>query len=63
LHWVILWLGLAAFGLWRLLPAMGSCGRSYLVLVSLWGVVNFLYLSWFFGRRKSSVSVEQFLSA
>jgi hypothetical protein len=62
LHWVTLWLGLAAFALWRLLPQMGPCGRSYLVLVSLWGVVNFLYLSWFFGRRKYSGTVAERLS-
>jgi hypothetical protein len=63
LHWILLWLGLAVLALWCLLPTMGPCGRSYLVLVSLWGVANFYYLSWFFGRRKSSKSVEHFLSA
>jgi len=44
------------------LPAMGPCGRSYLVLVSLWGVVNFLYLSWFFGRRADLRKTQSFLS-
>ena len=47
-HWVLLWLGLAAFALWRLLPAMGPCGRHYLVLLALWAGLNFAYLAWFF---------------
>ena len=51
LHWVLLWLGLALFALWRLLPAMGPCGWDYLALVTLWGASNFLYLVWFFMRR------------
>ena len=53
LHWVLLWLGLASFALWRLLPAMGSCGRDYLALVTLWGASNFIYLVWFFTRRSN----------
>ena len=61
LHWVILWLGLAACGLWRLLPAMGSCGWDYLVLVALWGGLNFTFLAWFFGQRKAAQALEQFL--
>ena len=61
LHWVTLWLGLAAFSLWRLLPMMGPCGRSYLVLVALWGGLNLAYLSWFFSRREGLVSIEKFL--
>ena len=48
LHWVLLWLGLAGFALWRLFPTMGPCGRNYLTLVALWGGLNFLYLAWFF---------------
>ena len=52
LHWILLWLGLAAFALWRLFPTMGPCGQSYLAWVALWGGVNFVYLSWFFVRRK-----------
>lgn len=51
-HWVLLWLGLAAFALWRLLPLMGICGRDYLVVLVLWGGLNFAYLAWFFGRRR-----------
>ena len=62
LHWVLLWLGLAGFALWRLLSAMGPCGQDYLVLVALWGGVNFLYLFWFFGRRKYSATVAERLS-
>ena len=60
-HWVVLWLGLAAFALWRLLPMMGPCGRSYLVLVALWGGLNLAYLSWFFSRREGLFSIEKFL--
>jgi len=52
LHWVLLWLGLAAFALWRLLPAMGPCSRDYLLFLAVWGALNLAFLSWFFvGRR------------
>jgi len=61
LHWVALWLGLAAFALWRLLPMMGPCGRSYLALVAFWGGLNLAYLSWFFSRREGLFSIEKFL--
>lgn len=61
LHWITLWLGLAAFALWRLIPMMGPCGRSYFVLVALWGVLNLAYLSWFFSRREGLASIEKFL--
>jgi hypothetical protein len=61
LHWTFLWLGLAAFALWRLLPMMGPCGRSYLTLVALWGGLNLSYLSWFFSRREGLASIEKFL--
>jgi hypothetical protein len=50
-HWVLLWLGLAAFALWRLVPTMGPCGWDYLVLVALWGGLNVIYLAWFFSQR------------
>jgi hypothetical protein len=60
-HWVLLWLGLAAFALWRLLPMMGPCGRSYLALVAFWGGLNLAYLSWFFSRRKGLTSIQNFL--
>jgi len=53
LHWVVLWLGLAAFALWRLLPMMGECGKHYLILLGLWGALNLAYLAWFFGYRHS----------
>jgi hypothetical protein len=53
LHWTLLWLGLAAFALWRLLPMMGPCGRHYLILLGIWGGLNFIYLAWFFYRRRS----------
>ncbi len=52
-HWVVLWLGLAAFALWRLLPMMGTCGKHYLILLALWGGLNLAYLAWFFGYRQS----------
>jgi len=61
LHWIVLWLSLAAFALWRLLPMMGSCGCSYLALLALWGGVNLAYLSWFFGKRQDLTSIETFL--
>jgi len=51
LHWVLLWLGLAGFALWRVLPLMGASGRHYLGLLVLWGGLNLGYLSWFFGAR------------
>ena len=50
-HWVLLWLGLAAFALWRLVPTIGPCGWDYLVLVALWGGLNVIYLAWFFSQR------------
>jgi len=52
LHWVLLWLGLAAFALWRLLPAMGPCGRLYLAMVLAWAGIHLAYLAWFFGQRR-----------
>ena len=60
-HWVILWLGLAAFAVWRVLPAMGPCSRSYLVLVGVWSALNFLYLAWFFTGQKSARNVQRAL--
>lgn len=51
-HWVLLWLGLAGFAVWRLLPAMGSCGRDYLFLLLVWGGLNVSYLVWFFGGKR-----------
>jgi len=53
LHWVALWLGLAAFALWRLLPMMGSCCQNYLGLLGLWAALNFIYLAWFFYRKQA----------
>ena len=53
-HWVLLWLGLAAFALWRLLPRMEPCGRDYLTLLLVWGGLHVAYLGWFFiGRRQA----------
>ena len=60
-HWVLLWLGLAAFALWRLLPSMESCGRSYLTLVTFWGGLNFAYLAWVFGLHNSAKQVQSHL--
>jgi len=48
----LLWLGLAGFALWRLLPAMGACGQAYLLGVALWGGLNLVYLVWFFACRQ-----------
>jgi len=61
LHWVALWLGLAAFALWRLLPMMGPCGKHYLILIALWAVLNFIYLAWFFYRKQDFNLVKQYL--
>ena len=61
LHWVILWLGLAAFALWRLLPMMGPCGRHYLGLLVLWGGLNLIYLVWFFYKAQDRHSMASFL--
>ena len=62
LHWVLLWLGLAVFAVWRLLPVMGPCGRPYLILLALWSGLNFFYLAWFFGSRRDQASVQRRLS-
>ena len=58
LHWTLLWLGLATFALWRLLPMMGPCGRHYLWLLSLWAALNFIYLVWFFGVRSAAKQIQ-----
>ena len=61
LHWVVLWLGLAAFALWRLLPMMGPCGKHYLILIGLWATLNFIYLILFFGKSRDRHSMDSFL--
>ena len=61
LHWVALWLGLAAFALWRLLPMMGSCGGHYLGLLGLWGGLNLIYLIWFFYKARDHHATASFL--
>jgi hypothetical protein len=61
LHWVILWLGLAAFALWRLLPMMGLCGKHYLILIALWATLNFIYLAWFFHKAQDRHAMASFL--
>jgi hypothetical protein len=58
-HWVLLWLGLAAFALWRLLPSMGPCGWDYLFILAAWGGLNFAYLAWYFGVRRELRRTEQ----
>jgi len=58
LHWVALWLGLAAFALWRLIPMMGPCGKHYLILIALWAALNFIYLAWFFGTRNAAKQIQ-----
>ena len=60
-HWVLLWLGLAAFALWRLLSAMGPCGGPYLFSLLVWGGLNFAYLTWFFGRRREAQNLSKCL--
>ena len=61
LHWVLLWLGLAGFAFWRLLPAMGPCGFHYLVLLLVWAGIHLAYLAWFFGRRRDFQAVTKHL--
>jgi hypothetical protein len=61
LHWVMLWLGLAAFALWRLLPMMGVCGKHYLILLGFWATLNFIYLAWFFGKARDRHAMDSFL--
>jgi hypothetical protein len=61
LHWVALWLGLAAFALWRLIPMMGPCSKHYLILIGLWAALNFIYLAWFFGNSKDTKSIAGYL--
>ena len=61
LHWVILWLGLAAFALWRLLPMMGECGKHYLILLGLWGGLNLIYLVGFFYKARDRHAMDSFL--
>ncbi|NBR70669.1 MAG: hypothetical protein EBT75_01000 [Proteobacteria bacterium] len=61
LHWVTLWLGLAAFALWRLFPMMGECGKHYLILLVLWGGLNLIYLVWFFAKAQDSKSLANYL--
>ncbi|NDB95583.1 MAG: hypothetical protein EBZ78_05425 [Verrucomicrobia bacterium] len=60
LHWVVLWLGLAAFALWRLLPMMGPCGKHYLFLLGLWATLNCAYLAWFFGKARDRREMDSF---
>jgi len=61
LHWVILWLGLAAFALWRLLPSMGPCARDYLLLLAAWSGLSLVYLTWCFGGRRDFDRTKQML--
>ena len=61
LHWVALWLGLAAFALSRLFPMMGECGKHYLILLVLWGGLNLAYLAWFFGKARDRHAMASFL--
>ena len=61
LHWVALWLGLAAFALWRLLPMMVECGKHYLILLGLWVGLNLIYLIWFFYRGQSRSLTDRHL--
>jgi len=62
LHWVALWLGLAGFALWRLLPQMGPCGRHYFFLLSGWALLNTAYLTWFFVMSRAGKSVTNRLA-
>jgi hypothetical protein len=61
LHWVLFWLGLAGFALWRLLPSMGPCARDYLLLLAAWGGLSLVYLTWYFGGRRDFDRTKQML--
>ena len=61
LHWVLLWLGLGAFALWRLLPCLGPGGSSYLAMLAAWIFLNFIFLAVYFGRAKDRHRVAAFL--
>ena len=61
LHWVFLWLGLAGYALWQLLPAMGPWGLPYLAVLLAWSGLHLAYLVWFFGRRHDFCAVENLL--
>jgi len=61
LHWVVFWLGLAGFALWRLLPCMGRCANHYLVTLLLWGFLNFLFLAVYFGKANDRQRLSAFL--
>lgn len=52
LHWVLLWLGLAAFAVWRLFPQMGPCSQDYWILLAGWGIFNTAYLVLYFGKAR-----------
>ena len=60
-HWVALWLGLATFALWRLLPMMSEYGKHYLILLGLWGGLNLIYLVWYFYTARDRHSMDSFL--
>ena len=60
-HWVLLWLGLAAFALWRLVPPMGPCGRTYLAILLFWGGIHVFYLAWFFAQRSDFQRAQEWL--
>jgi hypothetical protein len=58
LHWVLLWVGLAAFALWRLLPVLGPCGQHYFFFLAGWAFLNTAYLAWFFVKMRDRKQVE-----
>jgi len=62
LHWTLLWLGLAAFALWRLLPMMGPCGCFYIKLIGAWGLLHLSYLSFHFWRSTEMKKVVGLMS-
>ena len=43
------------------LPMMGLCGKHYLILIGLWGGLNFVYLVWFFIRGLHREAMHSFL--
>jgi len=52
LHWVLLWVGFASFALWKSLSLTNPAAREYLIILGIWGGLNFGYLTWFFIARR-----------
>jgi len=58
IHWVLLWLGLAVFAIWCLLPQIGPSGRYFFFVLAGWATLNTSYLTWFFGMMRDRKKIE-----